>query len=452
VKRENINGACSLYSGITYYLRKHPRMMDHSKGLVVNNNNGYSSWSASLSARRRGARLGLKSHLTVIEGGNHDDDSLKAEDHPERTRGYGWLLRQCRSPCRKLSTFLLCLSFAIFLYEKIRLRALDKERLKTLRVYEARSKVCKRAKWQYYNFPNCNDLHDIGLEDVMIRAFEDRGNQTKIGYLGSGMWRSAISVDPRQDETIVLKMMKAMHEVDFENFDAHRIDALVMERLTKSPYVVDMYGFCGNSVLTEFIPTPLDALVKMEDPDSMGKFRMTPTGRLHMALDVARGMQALHDIPGGPIIHADVAPKQFLVTPTGGVKVSDFNRVRFMGYYKDTGEKCDMTFFLAPGMHRAPEEYALVEQDEKLDIFSMAHVFYTILTGKIAWGDYVYLKPWIAYKTQWGDIPPIPEGVQKTDAALYNLTMGAFALKSQDRPSASQLVVAIEKVLADGHS
>jgi hypothetical protein len=234
-----------------------------------------------------------------------------------------------------------------------------------------------------------------------------------------------------------------------------------MERLTKSPYVVDVYGFCGNSVLTEFIPTPLNALVKMEDPDSMGKFRMTPTGRLRMALDVARGMQALHEIPGGPIIHADVAAKQFLVTPTGRVKVNDFNRCRFMGYYKDTGEKCDMSLEIAPGDHRSPEEYALAEQDEKLDIFSMAHVFYTILTGKIAWDDYFcegckelnyHLHPWIQYQYQRGDAPPIPKEVRQTDAALYNLTMWAYTLKPQDRPSASQLVVAIEKVLADGHS
>jgi hypothetical protein len=38
----------------------------------------------------------------------------------------------------------------------------------------------------------------------------------------------------------------------------------------------------------------------------MGKFRMTPTGRLHLALDVARGIQALHEIPGGPMIHTDM--------------------------------------------------------------------------------------------------------------------------------------------------
>lgn len=42
------------------------------------------------------------------------------------------------------------------------------------------------------------------------------------------------------------------HDFTHPNYDRHRRDAVAMERLTKSPFVLDIYGFCGNSGLFEF--------------------------------------------------------------------------------------------------------------------------------------------------------------------------------------------------------
>jgi hypothetical protein len=42
------------------------------------------------------------------------------------------------------------------------------------------------------------------------------------------------------------------HNFTHRNYDRHRRDAVAMERLTKSPFVLDIYGFCGNSGLFEF--------------------------------------------------------------------------------------------------------------------------------------------------------------------------------------------------------
>lgn len=42
-------------------------------------------------------------------------------------------------------------------------------------------------------------------------------------------------------------------ERDFlpEYYELHRRDAVAMERLTSSPYVMDVFGYCGQSALTE---------------------------------------------------------------------------------------------------------------------------------------------------------------------------------------------------------
>ncbi|CAM9767033.1 unnamed protein product, partial [Laminaria digitata] len=50
-----------------------------------------------------------------------------------------------------------------------------------------------------------------------------------------------------------------------------------------------------------------------------------------MALDAARGLRAIHEIPGGPVVHADLQPRQLLLNEKGVVKLNDLNRCRFMG-------------------------------------------------------------------------------------------------------------------------
>jgi hypothetical protein len=49
--------------------------------------------------------------------------------------------------------------------------------------------------------------------------------------------------------------------------------------------------------------------------------RRTAQGRLQLFLDVARGLQAMHNIKGGPIVHADLQAKQFLINTNGVVKI-----------------------------------------------------------------------------------------------------------------------------------
>jgi serine/threonine protein kinase len=265
-----------------------------------------------------------------------------------------------------------------------------KASLERRRRYGARRKECKRAEWQHYNFPTCNSIHEIELGETYqrgkLQSEEEAEIQGKIGYLAQGYWRSVFAVDPGGKERSVLKMMRTTHDLIPENYEIHREDMLVMERLTSSPNVVDMFGFCGNSVVTEFITMPLDKLIAQREPESLGvKLLSTKEGKLRMALDVAKGVAALHEIEGGPIIHVDLQPRQFLVTHTGQVKINDFNRCRFMGYFEATGDKCDFYLQGAPGTSRSPEEYSKSEQDEKLDIFSMANVFYAILVGRKVW-------------------------------------------------------------------
>lgn len=306
---------------------------------------------------------------------------------------------------------------------------------------------CERPKWHSHSFPNCNDVHGINLSNMIVRGAREKPKQ--LGYVGSGLWRSVFAVAAgagNEKELSVLKVMKEKHEVDKRNFDRHRRDAIVMERLSGSPNVVDIFGFCGNTVLTEFIPKPLDHVIYAKAGVPVNPLVETPNGRLNLAIGVMKGLAALHEVEGGPIVHADVQSGQFLVSPSGDIKVNDFNRCRFMAHYKTSGASCKFAIPTAPGKNRSPEEYKEDYLDEKLDVYSGANILYGIITGQRAWSQFSSTDTKKYVKE--GAIPFIPNEFRQANplnAALANVTELAYEVDPAKRISAREAVIELER-------
>ena len=205
-------------------------------------------------------------------------------------------------------------------------------------------------------------------------------------------------------------------------------------------------------MLTEYLSLGLDKLVYNTDDTkafSTTATRRTPLGRLRLALHVARGVAAIHDIPGGPIIHADIQAKQFLVDSKGIVKLNDFNRNRFMANNTATGKPCPLRIPTAPGSSRSPEEYNFDELTESIDMYSTAHVLYGILTGEKAWGEFWGTQ--IKKMVKEGRKPPIDKQYLTpgtSDVALANLTDLAYEVDPRFRLRASKLVDELERLIA----
>jgi len=299
---------------------------------------------------------------------------------------------------------------------------------------EALPEGCDYADWQKLNFPSCNSLHEVDLQvdfqmsrfgrklpnmgdldeysdsaTIDLEEFRNReylqSNQSNgEGYISSGLWRNVWRIrtdklDP-QSKFAVIKMMKMEHPVDERNLDRHRRDALVMERLTHHPNVVKIYGYCGNTVMTEFVGRTLDEVLYPPNPyilqrqpteaKSSGASRDTQTERVRLALDAAKGLAALHNdkevLPGG-IAHADIQTKQFIVDDSVSppiVKINDFNRCRFVALNNtatDSTKACMFEIPSAPGSSRSPEEYNQDKLTVQLDVYSLGHIFFGILSG-----------------------------------------------------------------------
>ena len=97
-------------------------------------------------------------------------------------------------------------------------------------------------QWQKSFFPTCNFLMEQDLIDSMHTSLLDHG-----------YWRDVWKLTDSGKETI-LKTMRFEHDYTPRNYDRHRRDAVAMERLKASPYVLDIYAYCGNSgVSIEFM-------------------------------------------------------------------------------------------------------------------------------------------------------------------------------------------------------
>ena len=55
-----------------------------------------------------------------------------------------------------------------------------------------------------------------------------------------------------EDNPLMFKQNLMRHAISEESFEFTRMDALVSERLTVYPNIVDIYGHCGVSILSEF--------------------------------------------------------------------------------------------------------------------------------------------------------------------------------------------------------
>jgi serine/threonine protein kinase len=312
---------------------------------------------------------------------------------------------------------------------------------------------CVRPAWHAYSFPTCNDIHEVDLRRILkVRTAHPKSvPHQRLGYVSAGLWRSVWAVFARNEtEVSVLKVMKGEHEVDRRNVDRHRRDALVMERLTAAPNVVDMYGFCGNTVLTEFAPRTLDDVIytprdKPAHRDDGPLTRQTTEGRLALAVGVMKGLAAIHDIAGGPIVHADIQAKQFLIAADGHVKINDFNRCRFMAHRQKDQTSCLFQIPTSPGKSRSPEEYSEALLDEKLDVYSTANVLYGIITGTKAWYQFSTSETKSYIKK--GAIPVMDTALRQpntVDHILVNLTELAYEVNPNKRISAHQFLQELE--------
>mmetsp|Transcript_21509 Transcript_21509/g.45988 ORF Transcript_21509/g.45988 Transcript_21509/m.45988 type:complete len:314 (-) Transcript_21509:288-1229(-) len=158
--------------------------------------------------------------------------------------------------------------------------------------------------------------------------------------------------------------------------------------------IMDIYVHCVFSTMAEVVPIEFEEVVvpgegyhskETVENRNAGGVRpyndFTPTEKLGFALEMAESLADLHGFPDGVIVHDDVQPCQWLRTPDGHLKLGDFNRATIMQWDDLAGGYCKFNNGEAFANYRAPEEFAVRNLDEQIDVFSFGNNLYGMLTG-----------------------------------------------------------------------
>lgn len=244
--------------------------------------------------------------------------------------------------------------------------------------------------WQTQSFPTCNILH----EQSLLEQTKKRDDRL---LLGQGAYRSVWSLLLFNEEPFALKMLNYDHDMTERRIERHRLDALIAERLTASPYVLDVFAYCANSAVYTFARQSLENLMEQGQ-----LYKWSSHQKLKVAFQVAAAVADLHNIDHddkASFLHGDIDASQFVTTAAINAaededevifQLNDFNGGRLL--YVDEQNKnndgdpttifCPVTPSLYGGRHRSPEDYNFQRVTEKSDIYSLGNVLYAILTGR----------------------------------------------------------------------
>ncbi|AET04420.1 integrin-linked kinase family protein [Medicago truncatula] len=112
------------------------------------------------------------------------------------------------------------------------------------------------------------------------------------------------------------------------------------------------------------------------------KGRLSPSKVLRFSLDIARGMNYLHECKPDPIIHCDLKPKNILLDNGGQLKVAGFGTVRFSLITPDKALLEQPEANIDPSsLYVAPEIYRGDVFDRSVDAYSFGLIVYEMIEG-----------------------------------------------------------------------
>jgi len=300
-------------------------------------------------------------------------------------------------------------------------------------------------EWQIRSYPTCNLLHelDIASDTVKYNAHGSIRSVWKVSNNNDNDNDNATDVSGSED--VILKMI-LFHGNHWEpqRYESHRRDAMATERLTSSPHIVDIYGYCAQSCLNEIMVGTL----------SKSDSSSPPLDKLLLARDAAEALADVHSAGGSSIptiVHRDITHRNFLLNHEGVVKLNDFNVARFPEWDRETETLCPFDKGDC-GPYRSPEECRFEALTEKIDVYALGNVFYYILTK-----EQPFQYPWklpisqIKQSIKEGNTSIIPSQYEESEdeavIGFIQLIRKCWSQDPNDRPSAHEISAELSEII-----
>lgn len=106
-----------------------------------------------------------------------------------------------------------------------------------------------------------------------------------------------------------------------------------MDQLSSCAYIMDVYGLCGASILTDFANVTLSQHLK----------GTSQLDKLVIAKQIAEGLASVHDIDRAgntSLVHNDINMANVVIGRNGIPQINDFNIAVFLMKHNKTGKTC----------------------------------------------------------------------------------------------------------------
>lgn len=310
-----------------------------------------------------------------------------------------------------------------------------------------------QAKWQTTSQTTCNVLHEMHVPELSLLSMK-------------GSWRSVWKVNSTTHDLVVLKLLHLKREFTPDAYYYAKMDSMAMEHLTFSPYVVNVFGFCGQSVVTEYASLPARDVIKDGN--------LSSTERLTMARDLAQALSDVHTGRSGrwldeassssssspplppTLAHLDINIAN-VVHMNGVLKLNDFNLAMLIPWNVTSQSNCGIVSHFSAPLWKSPEEIAnttLIDPDRS-DVYALGNLLFQVLTKHQPW---THLEPEprptiadIIQRKLNGQLPHLPKKFvhrNKTQLdAIYFATVACLEPQASLRISAWDLAQALDMTL-----
>nr|CAD1834011.1 unnamed protein product [Ananas comosus var. bracteatus] len=239
--------------------------------------------------------------------------------------------------------------------------------------------------------------------------FTNSKNITK-GTFRVATWRGIQVAVKKLDDALI---------TDEDKVRAFR-DELALLLLIRHPNVVQFLGAVTQS--SPMMIGDLRAYLRR-------KGALKPTVAVALALDIARGMNYLHEHKPA-IIHRDLEPSNILRDDSGHLKVADFDVSKSLKKTKKL-ERIDHWYM-------APELFRNEEYDTKVDVFSFALILQELIEGCPPFYPKQDSEVLEAYASK--ERPPFRAPLRKYSHGLKELIQQCWSQNPAERPSFREII------------
>ncbi|KAF5466134.1 hypothetical protein F2P56_016087 [Juglans regia] len=194
---------------------------------------------------------------------------------------------------------------------------------------------------------------------------------------GSQISQGSYQVAKWNGTKVSLKILDKDSYSDPDSINAFKHELTLLEKV-RHPNVLQFVGAVTQNI-------PMMIVSEYHPKGDLGNYiqkkgRLSPSKALIFALDIARGMNYLHECKPDPIIHCDLKPKNIFLDSGGHLKVAGFGLTRLSklspGKAKLAQPGADRS-----NLYMAPEVYRDEIFDRSVDSYSFGLILYEMIEG-----------------------------------------------------------------------